>query len=319
MVAKKKKMSGKKPAQKAVKKSAKTINKASPKKVAKKIVKKAAKKAVKKSTVKQVSQKNKAAKSGKVNPAKKSSKPSKVSKRVVAKPTKQTTNHVAKKPVKTVKKSAPEKTMAVAKTVVRPAVTQPATKPSKPKQQDSQDTKKQTMIEQSKKKMTEKTAYASRDDMVATVVTEVAPRKKSTTLLGALEFTPYQPAADETYMSDRQREHFRRILDAWKQQLMQDVDLTVGHLKEDAVFYADPVDRAAQEEGFNLELRTRDRERKLIKKIEQSLDLLNTGEYGYCEDCGAEIGIRRLEARPTAVKCIDCKTFQEIREKQLGG
>lgn len=155
--------------------------------------------------------------------------------------------------------------------------------------------------------------------MEDTVVVQAVPRKKATTLLGALEFTPYQPKTDEDYMNDHQRDHFRKILDAWKQQLMQDVDLTVGHLKEEAVFYADPVDRASQEEGFNLELRTRDRERKLIKKIEQSLDLLNTSEYGFCEDCGAEIGIRRLEARPTAVKCIDCKTFQEIREKQLGG
>ena len=143
--------------------------------------------------------------------------------------------------------------------------------------------------------------------------------RKAKTLLGALEFTPYQPAAGETYMGEKQRAHFQNILGAWKQQLMQDVDATVGHLKEEAVFYADPVDRASQEEGFTLELRTRDRERRLIKKIEQSLDLLNVGDYGYCEDCGAEIGIRRLEARPTAVKCIDCKTFQEIREKQLGG
>ncbi|OGT34550.1 MAG: RNA polymerase-binding protein DksA [Gammaproteobacteria bacterium RIFCSPHIGHO2_02_FULL_39_13] len=138
-------------------------------------------------------------------------------------------------------------------------------------------------------------------------------------MLGALEFTPYLPKENETYMNEHQREHFRKILMAWKQQLMSDVDTTVGHLKEEAVFYADPVDRASQEEGFNLELRTRDRERRLIKKIEQSLDLLVTNEYGLCEDCGAEIGIRRLEARPTAVKCIDCKTFQEIREKQLGG
>ncbi|PIZ04350.1 MAG: RNA polymerase-binding protein DksA [Gammaproteobacteria bacterium CG_4_10_14_0_8_um_filter_38_16] len=148
---------------------------------------------------------------------------------------------------------------------------------------------------------------------------DVTPSTRPTTLLGALEFTPHHPKEGEAYMNERQRDHFRKILDAWKQQLMQDVDTTVGHLKEEAVFYADPVDRASQEEGFNLELRTRDRERRLIKKIEQSLDLLNTNEYGFCEDCGAEIGIRRLEARPTAVKCIDCKTFQEIREKQLGG
>ena len=147
----------------------------------------------------------------------------------------------------------------------------------------------------------------------ASVTPEPAP-KKATTLLGALEFTPYNQGPSESYMSVKQVEHFRQILMAWKQQLMQDVDLTVGHLKEDAEFYADPVDRAAQEEGFNLELRTRDRERKLIKKIEQSLDLISGGDYGYCEDCGVEIGVRRLEARPTAMKCIDCKTFQEIRE-----
>lgn len=150
-------------------------------------------------------------------------------------------------------------------------------------------------------------------------MSEVISKKTTTTLLGALSFTPYNPRASESYMNEEQREHFRKILQAWKQQLMQDVDLTVGHLKEDAEFYADPVDRAAQEEGFNLELRTRDRERKLIKKIEQSMDLIGNGDYGYCEDCGTEIGIRRLEARPTASKCIDCKTFKEIREKQTGG
>ena len=99
---------------------------------------------------------------------------------------------------------------------------------------------------------------------------------------------------------------------------MGEVDTTVGHLKTDAEAYADPLDRAAQEEGFNLELRTRDRERKLIKKIEEALDWINEGVYGYCEDCGAEIGVRRLEARPTAAKCIDCKTFSEIRERQRG-
>lgn len=333
MVAKKKKSIGKKSAQKAIKKGAKIINKkASPKKVAKK----AAKKTVTKKTAKQAVQKSKAVKQSKVNSTKKLTKKSAGGKSATAKSVKQTTSSVkkvkqvqqvkqakqVKKPVKksaetvSVKQSAPEKTNAMVKPVVRSQVTQPEMKPSKSKQQDI---KKQTMIEQSKKKMTEKMDHASTDEMVATESTEVMSRKKPTTLLGALEFTPYQPKADEAYMNDHQREHFRKILDAWKQQLMQDVDLTVGHLKEDAVFYADPVDRAAQEEGFNLELRTRDRERKLIKKIEQSLDLLNTGEYGYCEDCGAEIGIRRLEARPTAVKCIDCKTFQEIREKQLGG
>jgi len=139
------------------------------------------------------------------------------------------------------------------------------------------------------------------------------------TVAGPLEFTPYAKMTKEEYMSEQQLDHFSRILLDWKTQLMSDVDLTVGHLQQEGVAYADPLDRAAQEEGFNLELRTRDRERKLIKKIEQALDWIAEGIYGYCEDCGAEIGIKRLEARPTAVKCIDCKTFSEIREKQVGG
>lgn len=133
------------------------------------------------------------------------------------------------------------------------------------------------------------------------------------------DIPPYQPQVGEAYMSEAQQRHFRAILMRWKQQLMEEVDATVGHLKEDHELYPDPLDRASQEEGFRLELRARDRERQLIKKIEQSMDTLDEGEYGYCEDCGSEIGLRRLEARPTATKCIDCKTFQEIREKQAGG
>ena len=143
------------------------------------------------------------------------------------------------------------------------------------------------------------------------------------TKTAVVSFPPYKLRKGERYMNEKQKNHFRKILFQWKKQLMEEVDSTVGHLKEEANVYADPLDRASQEEGFNLELRTRDRERKLIKKIEQSLDSIDLvedcGRYGYCKDCGAEIGIRRLEARPTASKCIDCKTFEEIREKQSGG
>lgn len=139
------------------------------------------------------------------------------------------------------------------------------------------------------------------------------------TKVTSLGFSPYKIKKGEEYMNDKQRDHFRDILNQWRKQLMEEVDSTVVHLKEDAASYPDPLDRASQEEGFNLELRTRDRERKLIKKIEQALDTIDEREYGYCEDCGTEIGIRRLEARPTATKCIDCKTFEEIREKQSGG
>ncbi|WP_100623418.1 RNA polymerase-binding protein DksA [Candidatus Coxiella mudrowiae] len=149
----------------------------------------------------------------------------------------------------------------------------------------------------------------------------MAVPKATTTKMktAVVDFSPYKFKRGEEYMNEKQKHHFRKILLQWKKQLMEEVDSTVGHLKEEANVYADPLDRASQEEGFNLELRTRDRERKLIKKIEQSLDSIEEGEYGYCEDCSAEIGIRRLEARPTASKCIDCKTFEEIREKQSGG
>ena len=128
---------------------------------------------------------------------------------------------------------------------------------------------------------------------------------------------PYQPSRNEIYMSDNQYTHFRKILIEWKKQLMEEVDRTVDHMKSDAANYADPADRATQEEEFSLELRTRDRERKLIKKIDESLIAVDLGDYGYCESCGIEIGIRRLEARPTATLCIDCKTLQEIKEKQI--
>ncbi|AJC50370.1 molecular chaperone DnaK [Coxiella endosymbiont of Amblyomma americanum] len=137
--------------------------------------------------------------------------------------------------------------------------------------------------------------------------------------MSIVDFLPYKMRTNERYMNEKQKDHFHKILLQWKKQLMEEVDSTVNYLQEGANLYADPLDCASQEEEFNLELRTRDRERRLIKKIEQSLDLIEEGVYGYCEDCGAEIGIRRLEARPTASKCIDCKTFEEIREKQSGG
>jgi DnaK suppressor protein len=119
-------------------------------------------------------------------------------------------------------------------------------------------------------------------------------------------------------MNEAQVEHFRRILTNWKSELMGEVDRTVHHMQDEAANFPDPNDRATQESEFSLELRTRDRERKLIKKIDDSLKNLESGDYGYCETCGIEIGIRRLEARPTATQCIDCKTLDELRERQIG-
>ncbi len=128
-------------------------------------------------------------------------------------------------------------------------------------------------------------------------------------------FTPYVEQENEEYMNEKQIAHFRAILEKWRTELMEEVDRTVHHMQDDAANFPDPNDRATQEEEFTLELRTRDRERKLLKKINQSLDDIDKGDYGYCESCGTEIGIRRLEARPTATLCIDCKTLAEIREK----
>ena len=129
---------------------------------------------------------------------------------------------------------------------------------------------------------------------------------------------PYQETKGEEYMNEQQEAHFREILHAWKRELMEEVDRTVHHMQDEAANFPDPNDRASQESEFSLELRTRDRERKLIKKIDETLSKLDNHEYGYCEVCGVEIGIRRLEARPTATMCIDCKTLDEIREKQMG-
>ncbi|GMG86431.1 RNA polymerase-binding protein DksA [Biformimicrobium ophioploci] len=132
-------------------------------------------------------------------------------------------------------------------------------------------------------------------------------------------FEPYKEKKGEEYMNEEQQQHFRNLLLAWKAELMEEVDRTVTHLKDEAANFPDPADRASQEEEFSLELRTRDRERKLIKKIDATLELIEQDDYGFCEACGVEIGIRRLEARPTATLCVDCKTLAEIKEKQISG
>ena len=131
------------------------------------------------------------------------------------------------------------------------------------------------------------------------------------------QFTPYVPKAGEEYMSNQQRDHFRKILNSWKAELSNDIDRTVHTMQDEVTMFADPNDRASQESDMALELRNRDRERKLIKKIDETLGKIDADEYGYCESCGVEIGLKRLEARPTATLCIDCKTLDEIRERQV--
>ncbi|MBN9231326.1 MAG: RNA polymerase-binding protein DksA [Legionella sp. 40-6] len=137
--------------------------------------------------------------------------------------------------------------------------------------------------------------------------------------IGNMGIAPYVETEGEEYMNDKQLAHIEKILLAWRQSLMEEVDRTVTHMKDEAANFPDPSDRASQEEEFSIELRTRDRERKLIKKIEDALERLRNDDFGYCEACGIEIGLKRLEARPTATLCIDCKTLSEIKERQNQG
>lgn len=143
---------------------------------------------------------------------------------------------------------------------------------------------------------------------------EVRVIKPSTA--GLFGVSPYIEKDGEEFMNEAQKTHFREILWRWKRELMEEVDRTKSHMQDGASRHPDPSDNATQEEEFNLELRTRDRERKLIKKIDEALIRIDNDEYGYCDACGIEIGIRRLEARPTAEMCIDCKTLDEIKERQ---
>ena len=130
-------------------------------------------------------------------------------------------------------------------------------------------------------------------------------------------FTPYEPAAGEEYMNANQLAHFRRILEETRKELSQDIDRTVHTMQDEATVFADPNDRASQESDMALELRNRDRERKLIKKIDETIARIDDHDYGFCDKCGVEIGLKRLEARPTATLCIDCKELDEMRERQV--
>ena len=150
-------------------------------------------------------------------------------------------------------------------------------------------------------------------------VKKTATKSKVTakSVTGLKQFKTYTPKASEKYMSKSQITHFKKILNDWKVELSTELSRTVSHMQTDVTTYADPNDRASQESEMALELRNRDRERKLIKKINETLKNIDEDEYGYCMGCGEEIGLNRLQARPTATLCIDCKTLQEIKEKQM--
>jgi len=171
------------------------------------------------------------------------------------------------------------------------------------------------------KKVTAKTQVkktATKPKVTAkTQVKKTATKSKSKSKSSLKQFKTYTSKANEKYMSKSQISHFKKILNDWKVELSSELSRTVSHMQTDVTTYADPNDRASQESEMALELRNRDRERKLIKKINETLKNIDEDEYGYCMGCGEEIGLNRLQARPTATLCIDCKTLQEIKEKQM--
>lgn len=223
----------------------------------------------------------------------------------------------AKSAKKAVAKKAVKKTTAkkaTAKKVVKKAAVKAK---AKPKAAVAKTTPSKKSAASAKKASSKVNKTPSTPATKPKSVASAKPRVKSDDLAFG-NYTPYDIKKGEDYMNAEQVEHFRNILMGWKRELMDKVDETVHHLQDEAANFPDPNDRASQESEFTLELRTRDRERKLIKKIEESLKALDDDEYGYCTSCGVDIGIRRLEARPTATECIDCKTLNEIREKQYG-
>ena len=173
-----------------------------------------------------------------------------------------------------------------------------------------------------KKKAPVKKVVAKKVITKKPIPTKIVPLKSkitSSSQKGLKQFRAYEAKKGESYMSKSQLNHFRSILNEWKTELSQDIDRTVHTMQDELTSYADPNDRASQESDMALELRNRDRERKLIKKIEETLRNIESQDYGYCTGCGEEIGLKRLEARPTATLCIDCKTLDEMREKQMAG
>jgi len=180
-------------------------------------------------------------------------------------------------------------------------------------------TKKKTVKKTAVKKAAPKKVATKKAVAKKAAPKKTATRRRPSSQIGPVPgIAPYKEKKGEEYMNEKQVQHFRNILLEWKRSLMEEVDRTVHHMQDDAANFPDPNDRATQESEFSMELRARDRERKLIKKIDESMSHLDSDDFGYCEACGVEIGVKRLEARPTATLCIDCKILDEIREKQRG-
>ena len=186
--------------------------------------------------------------------------------------------------------------------------------------------KKASKKKASKKKVAKKKVAAKKkvstkkkDEKEKVIVKKNVARiiKKKRSAIEKPEFKPYQRKHSEAYMSKKQIAHFRQILSTWRTQLQEEVERTISHMQEDASNFPDPADRATQEEEFGLELRTRDRERKLLRKINEAIQRIDDGTFGYCEETGDEIGIKRLEARPVATLCLEAQERHELKENQF--
>lgn len=253
--------------------------------------------------------------------ARKTAAKKKVSKKKVARKATNKKTAVKKKTAK--KKSAASK--ASKKKVVKKKVSRK--KSAKVKTIKKKVVKKPSRKRTSKSKVTSKTATIAASKAGATKKTPGKITKKATSparksrkvnadnLIHGIE--PYKARKGEEFMSDAQLEHFREILLSWKRELMQEVDRTVHHMQDEASNFPDPNDRATQESEFGLELRTRDRERKLLKKISQAIARIDDESYGYCEETGEEIGLQRLEARPVATLCVEAQERRELAERQF--
>ena len=216
----------------------------------------------------------------------------------VAKPT-------ARKPAPVAKRAAPAKAKVVAKPAAKPAA-RPVVK--------VQD-KKPAVTESPKPSKSKK---AATEVAAVPMAVEATASRDGSLLAGPRNVQPYVAKHGEQYMNREQLDHFRQILSSWKRDLMVEVDRTVSHMKDEAANFPDPNDRATQEEEFSLELRTRDRERKLIRKIEEALERIEDGSYGYCLETGEPIGVKRLEARPVATLSLEAQERRERRERQYG-
>ena len=210
------------------------------------------------------------------------------------------------------KQSIFAKAVAAAKKAVAKPAAKPATKKAVAKKAVAKPVAKKAVAKPAAKPATKKAAAKP-----ATKKAAAKPATKNIINSGNKIFKKYSSKGNESYMNKNQIKHFKDILIGWKNELSHDIDKTVSNMQDEITSYADPNDRASQESDMALELRNRDRERKLIKKIDQTLRNIENDDYGYCEQCGEEIGLNRLQARPTATLCIDCKTLDEIREKQM--